>query len=70
MGWSIRYGFKIKHKYPQNSVPWFIPGYGTGALNATFSLIYNFPIHTERRETLLETIGHSNPEISGGIPEP
>ena len=50
MGWSFRYGFKFKTTNGSASTPWFIPGYGTGPLNASFSLIYNIPIHTERRE--------------------
>ena len=70
LGWNIRYGFKMKQKNGSNSVPWFIPGYGTGALSASFSLIYTIPIHTERRETLIESIGEGPTHISGGIPEP
>lgn len=70
MGWSMRYGFKIKQKDPANSNPWFIPGYGTGALSATFSLIYTIPIHTQKREEILQTIGTGDVHISGGIPEP
>ena len=71
LGWSLRYGFKMKKSYPANSNPWFIPGYGTGALNATFSLIYTIPINTKKIETSpLETIGTGDVHISGGIPEP
>ena len=70
LGWSLRYGFKIKQKYAENSIPWFIPGYGTGALSATFSLIYTLPINTRKIETPIETIGKSDPYVSGGIPEP
>ena len=70
LGWSLRYGFKMKTKYPANSTPWFIPGYGTGALNATFSLIYTIPIHTQKIEIPIETIGTGPAHISGGIPEP
>ena len=70
LGWNIRYGFKIKQTRASNSNPWFIPGYGTGALSASFSLIYTLPIHTEKRETLLETIGKGESHISGGIPAP
>ena len=70
LGWSIRYGFKIKEKKGTNSNPWFIPGYGTGALNATFSLIYTIPIHTQRIEDPVINIGEGPTHISGGIPEP
>ena len=70
LGWSFRYGFKMNTKNGTNAIPWFIPGYGTGALNATFSLIYSIPIHTEKRETPIVTIGEGSPHISGGIPEP
>ena len=70
LGWSMRYGFQMKQKLPANSNPWFIPGYGTGALSATFSLIYTIPIHTQRREDPVISIGEGSPHISGGIPEP
>lgn len=41
MGWSVRYGFNIKKRYSDPEYPaWFIPGYGTGPLSATFSVIY------------------------------
>ena len=71
LGWSLRYGFKIKQSKPANSNPWFIPGYGTGALNATFSLIYTIPINTQKIETSpIENIGKGPTHISGGIPEP
>ena len=70
LGWSLRYGFKMKQTLPENSRPWFIPGYGTSALSATFSVIYTLPIHTQKREEILETIGKGDVHISGGIPEP
>lgn len=71
MGWSLRYGFKMKEKGGSNSTPWFIPGYGTGALNASFSIICNIPIHTEKIQyDLLKEIGKGDPYVSGGIPEP
>lgn len=70
LGWSLRYGFKMKENLPQNSKPWFIPGYGTSALSATFSLIYTLPIHTQKREEPIETIGDGPVHVSGGIPEP
>ena len=70
LGWNIRYGFKMKQNKPTNSNPWFIPGYGTGALSASFSLIYTIPIHTKKIEYPVETIGTSDIHVSGGIPEP
>lgn len=70
LGWSLRYGFKMKQNKPENSTPWFIPGYGTGALNATFSLIYTIPIHTQKLPEEIKTIGEGPAHISGGIPEP
>ena len=70
LGWNIRYGFKMKQSNGSNSNPWFVPGYGTGALSASFSLIYTLPIHTERRESELEKIGEGSIHVSGGIPEP
>ncbi|MCH5227556.1 MAG: hypothetical protein J1F16_07075 [Muribaculaceae bacterium] len=70
LGWSLRYGFKMKQTYASNSNPWFIPGYGTGALNATFSLFCTIPIHTKKQNEVIETIGTGEPHISGGIPEP
>lgn len=44
MGWSVRYHFKMKMPDGSNSVPWFVPGYGTSstALRATFSIYYTF----------------------------
>lgn len=69
LGWNLRYGFKIKQSHSVNSNPWFIPGYGTGALSATFSLIYTIPIHTERRDESFKIIGKGSEHISGGIPE-
>ena len=70
LGWNLRYGFKMKTTNGSNSIPWFIPGYGTGALSASFSLIYTIPINTERKEIPIETIGTGDTHISGGIPEP
>lgn len=70
LGWSVRYGFKMKEKGGGNSTPWFIPGYGTGALNATFSLIYTLPINTKKKEIPIREIGEGPAHISGGIPEP
>ena len=70
LGWNLRYGFKFSHPDGSNSVPWFVPGFGTTALSASFSLIYTLPINTKKIETPLETIGKGDPYVSGGIPEP
>ena len=71
LGWSIRYGFKMKSTNGSNSIPWFTPGYGTGALNATFSLIYTIPINTKKIDTSPVThFGEGPAEVSGGIPDP
>lgn len=70
LGWNIRYGFKMKQSKDANSNPWFVPGYGTGALSASFSLIYTIPINTKKIETPIESIGKGETHISGGIPEP
>ncbi|MCH5242567.1 MAG: hypothetical protein J1F67_09115 [Muribaculaceae bacterium] len=70
LGWNLRYGFKMKNSNGSNSIPWYVPGYGTGALSASFSLIYSIPINTKKIEYPIETIGEGDPYISGGIPEP
>lgn len=74
LGWNLRYGFKMKQKNPVNSTPWFIPGYGTGAMSATFSIIFNIPIHTQKLiespAEKVKAIGEGDVHVSGGIPEP
>lgn len=68
LGWSLRYGFKFNSKDAQHSVPWFIPGYGTTSLSATFSLLYTIPINTRRRDALdmlKENIGPGVPPPTG-----
>lgn len=46
LGWSIRYHFKMKINDGSNSSPWFIPGYGAKSpITATFSVIYDLPLH-------------------------
>lgn len=41
MGWSGRYGFLFKTRTSrEGALPWFIPGYGTSPLSATYSLIF------------------------------
>lgn len=43
MGWSVRLGFDFHNKYSDPDYPaWFVPGKGTGAISATFSLVYTF----------------------------
>ena len=70
MGWSFRFGFKMKESQPSNSTPWFVPGYGTGSLSGTFTLIYTLPINTKKKEQPIVTLGEGPEHISGGIPEP
>ena len=70
LGWNVRFGFKMKESKPANSNPWFIPGYGSNALSASFSLIYTIPINTKKIEDNIVTIGEGSRHISGGIPEP
>lgn len=70
LGWNIRYGFKFNNPKAPNSVPWFIPGFGTGPLSATFSVIYTLPLNTKKIEEPIETIGKGPVHVSGGIPEP
>lgn len=43
MGWTIRWKFKMHTVQGAESSPWFVPGYGTGPLGFTFSLIYTIP---------------------------
>lgn len=43
MGWTIRCKFKMHTAEGAQSAPWYIPGYGTGPLGFTFSLIYTIP---------------------------
>jgi hypothetical protein len=44
MGWTGRYNFKFHVSPGANGDPWFIPGYGTSRLNATFSICYTIPL--------------------------
>ena len=52
MGWSFRYGFIFNKTNGAQSAPWFIPGYGTSSLTASFSIFYNIPINTKRKEPI------------------
>ena len=61
MGWSARYKFKGKVKNGSNSTPWFIPGYGTRPLSATFSIIYTLPLNKDKKEKV-------NPAENGSVP--
>ena len=54
MGWSARYKIKGKVSNGSNSTPWFIPGYGTTPLSATFSLIYTIPINAKKKEPVIQ----------------
>lgn len=43
LGWTARYHNKFKSSNPENSNPWFVPGYGTNSpLSLTFSAIWTF----------------------------
>lgn len=45
LGWSLRYHFKMKVNNGNESVPWFIPGYGAKSpITATLSAIYTLPL--------------------------
>ena len=50
MGWSFRYKFKLHSGKGSESTPWFVPGYGTGNIGATFSLIWNIPLSRRKAE--------------------
>lgn len=43
LGWTVRYHTKFKNWNPEDSNPWFVPGYGTKSpLNLSFSAIWTF----------------------------
>lgn len=50
LGWSIRYHAKFHVSNGENSVPWYIPGYGaTSPISFTFSAVYTIPFkHKEK----------------------
>lgn len=65
MGWDIRYRFKFSGSNGSNSVPWFIPGYGTAsALSASFSVIYTVPFKHKPMEVPVEE-GEGTPPADG-----
>ncbi len=46
MGWSVRYKRRISVEEHENSIPWYMPGFGengTSSLNLMYNLIYNLP---------------------------
>lgn len=46
MGWSLRYKKRIKVDGHENSIPWYVPGFGKNAgssFNLMYNLIYNLP---------------------------
>ena len=46
MGWSVRYKMRMSVKGHDNSIPWYVPGFGKNAgssFNLTYNLIYNLP---------------------------
>lgn len=54
LGWTLRYNFKFKTTQPTESIPWFIPGYGTGSpVSATFSFFFTFGQKQKAKTTLL-----------------
>lgn len=68
MGWSARYKIKGKVKNGSNSNPWFIPGYGTTPLSATFSIIYTIPINKGGKEKEIPAEDGSLPVDPAGVP--
>ena len=46
MGWAVRYKIRMSVDGHENSVPWYVPGFGKNAsssFNLTYNLIYNLP---------------------------
>lgn len=46
MGWAVRYKMRMSIGNAENSVPWYVPGFGKNAsssFNLTYNLIYNLP---------------------------
>lgn len=46
MGWSVRYKMRMNVKGHENSIPWYVPGFGKNAsssFNIMYNLIYNLP---------------------------
>lgn len=46
MGWSVRYKKRISITEHDNSIPWYVPGFGKNAgssFNLMYNLIYNLP---------------------------
>ena len=46
MGWSVRYKMRMNVEGHDNSIPWYVPGFGKNAgssFNLTYNLIYNLP---------------------------
>lgn len=46
MGWCVRYKKRMGVTNHENSVPWYIPGFGKNAgasFNMTYNLVYNLP---------------------------
>lgn len=69
MGWSARYKFKGKVKNGSNSTPWFIPGYGTRPLSATFSIIYTLPLNKDKKEKVIPAEDGSVPADPAVVPD-
>lgn len=46
MGWAVRYKSRIKVGETENTVPWYVPGFGknaSGNFTLTYNLMYNLP---------------------------
>ena len=46
MGWAVHYKSRIQVKETENTVPWYVPGFGKNAgssFTLTYNLIYNLP---------------------------
>ena len=46
MGWAVRYKARMKVEETENTVPWYVPGFGkntSGNFVLTYNLMYNLP---------------------------
>lgn len=46
MGWTVRYKMRMSVDSHENSVPWYVPGFGkngSSSFNLSYNLIYNLP---------------------------
>lgn len=56
MGFSVRYKVLLKAKNDETTRPWIVPGMGKrgGGFDFTYSLYYQIPIKTKKRNTVTE----------------